>query len=370
MIRGRAPGSRLLDAKSEHLATDAARQLVWTTRGTHRSSPTPLALPLGSDGASGNANLGRSDIAPSSDAGSIILRPPSRESSRARSTGHRALADRPTRQRRLRFSARSLGCPKAAVKSVRAHTFTPRSRSRREPGPAALRDTSRTMSEESTATPDAAWAGAPREYELAMIALQRTTIVLDQLRTRASVVLSGMAIVASFLGTRTEKHGTLVWVAFAILAFGMACCAGVLWPARDRRGIPKSANSPSKNTREDWWPFDRGARRFKSTITERDFGKEEAPGKDQPSLGGRGDCHPRVDGAQPEPANHQPSNRPLSARLPCTCCGGRRARLPFCSVGGRSRQKAVVPTNAPSTPAEDDTQDSSKLADPASVSAR
>ncbi len=34
---------------------------------------------------SGNVHLGRSDIAPSSDAGSIILRPPSRESSRVRS---------------------------------------------------------------------------------------------------------------------------------------------------------------------------------------------------------------------------------------------------------------------------------------------
>jgi hypothetical protein len=110
---------------------------------------------------------------------------------------------------------------------------------------------------------DPAWVSL--EYEHAKATLARDATVLDQLRTRASVVLSAMAIVASFVGTRTFDHAWLVGLSFGVIACGMISCMGVLWPARDRGPMP--APRESRSFREDWLPFDRGKRRFKSTLT-------------------------------------------------------------------------------------------------------
>jgi hypothetical protein len=82
---------------------------------------------------------------------------------------------------------------------------------------------------------------AAEAYELAYAeavrALSQQQIVIDNLRTRAGVLLSGAAIATSFLGQAALRRGTTVWSWLAITAFlllGTAILL-ILWPRHDWR---------------------------------------------------------------------------------------------------------------------------------------
>lgn len=62
----------------------------------------------------------------------------------------------------------------------------------------------------------------------------------------------------------------------------MLCCMAVLWPARDRGSLPEPRESKDllekKVLLENWLPFDRGKRRFKSTVTPDDLSRYRTGG--------------------------------------------------------------------------------------------
>ena len=75
-----------------------------------------------------------------------------------------------------------------------------------------------------------------------MRGLDRQTVVLGDLRTRASIVLSASGIIASILGAEGLKQPhplELTVLALSALALGLLCCVRVLWPIRDRGGPPR-----------------------------------------------------------------------------------------------------------------------------------
>jgi hypothetical protein len=77
-------------------------------------------------------------------------------------------------------------------------------------------------------------------YEQTMRRAERQAVVLGELRTRASIILTATGIVASLLGAevlKRERPFPEAWVlvgALVPLAAGVACCLAVLRPVRDK----------------------------------------------------------------------------------------------------------------------------------------
>jgi hypothetical protein len=79
-----------------------------------------------------------------------------------------------------------------------------------------------------------------RAYENALHVLDRDAAILDQLRSRANILLAALAIGVTALGailadTTVHLHLPAWFGTLAVLFLGSAilCCVGVLWPTRD-----------------------------------------------------------------------------------------------------------------------------------------
>ena len=79
-----------------------------------------------------------------------------------------------------------------------------------------------------------------RAYENALHVLDRDAAILDQLRSRANILLAALAIGVTALGAilasaTLHPHLPVWFVVLAVVFLGSAifCCVGVLWPTRD-----------------------------------------------------------------------------------------------------------------------------------------
>ena len=79
-----------------------------------------------------------------------------------------------------------------------------------------------------------------RAYENTLHVLDRDAAILDQLRSRANILLAALAIGVTALGAiladnAVHLHLSAWFVALAVVFLGSAilCCVGVLWPTRD-----------------------------------------------------------------------------------------------------------------------------------------
>jgi hypothetical protein len=78
-------------------------------------------------------------------------------------------------------------------------------------------------------------------FEQTMKALDRQADVLDQLRSRAGIVLSGTGIIASLLGSQALRGPYslgLAIVALGVTTVGILLCVIVLWPVHDEDALP------------------------------------------------------------------------------------------------------------------------------------
>ena len=82
-------------------------------------------------------------------------------------------------------------------------------------------------------------AALQRAYENALSTLDRDAAILDQLRSRANILLAALAIGVTALGailTSTGHKPIPTWLEallVGLLVLAILCCAGVLWPVRD-----------------------------------------------------------------------------------------------------------------------------------------
>jgi hypothetical protein len=79
-----------------------------------------------------------------------------------------------------------------------------------------------------------------RAYQNALHVLDRDAAILDQLRSRANILLAALAIGVTALGAilasaKLQPHLSVWFVVLAVVFLGSAifCCIGVLWPTRD-----------------------------------------------------------------------------------------------------------------------------------------
>jgi hypothetical protein len=83
-----------------------------------------------------------------------------------------------------------------------------------------------------------------RAYENALRMLDRDAEILDQLRTRANILLAALAIGGTVLGAALSgRHlqSALVW----LLGAAIVLCIGVLWPVRDHGDFNVRTSTPS-----------------------------------------------------------------------------------------------------------------------------
>ena len=92
-------------------------------------------------------------------------------------------------------------------------------------------------SKPDTSTRKLTGAALERAYENALRTLDRDAEILDQLRSRANILLAALAIGVTALGAILARSELSTWFAvLAVVFLGSAilCCVGVLWPTRDR----------------------------------------------------------------------------------------------------------------------------------------
>lgn len=86
-------------------------------------------------------------------------------------------------------------------------------------------------------------------YDHTIRALDRHTVVLSELRDRASIVLSATGIVASLFAPHglTDPHPAGC-VAAALLAAGsgLLCCIAVIWPVHDTGTMERQGNARAR----------------------------------------------------------------------------------------------------------------------------
>jgi hypothetical protein len=115
-----------------------------------------------------------------------------------------------------------------------------------------------TVSGESTTSASLPVELVRLRYEHTLRALDRHTVILNELRNRSSIILSATGVVASLFArqTLTDPHPA-VWAAAALLASGggLVCCIAVLLPVADKGRIrPHQAR---------WVPWRRRPRAWK-----------------------------------------------------------------------------------------------------------
>jgi len=89
-------------------------------------------------------------------------------------------------------------------------------------------------------------------YEHTFRGLDRQAVVLAELRTRASILLSATGIVTALLGSAALKGQAPLWIsviAILVTAGGLACCVAVLMPVHDKDPL---SGCPSPDSCSRW----------------------------------------------------------------------------------------------------------------------
>ena len=94
-------------------------------------------------------------------------------------------------------------------------------------------------------------------YEHTLRALNRHTVVLSELRSRASIVLSATGLIASFVASQALQHPHptgLVVVALVSAAAALVCCIAVIWPVHDKGKLDPEIKRPllRRGRRRTW----------------------------------------------------------------------------------------------------------------------
>jgi hypothetical protein len=104
-------------------------------------------------------------------------------------------------------------------------------------------------------------------FEQTLRGLDRQRDVMDQLRSRTGIVLSGTGIIASLLGSQALQGRyslALALVALGSTALGILLCVGVLWPVHDEGKLPRDREAlPGWNR----WPTPKWKRRREWQVT-------------------------------------------------------------------------------------------------------